>query len=70
MKVAGDGQLLNREAISIVCHKRHGRVKTEANGMKLVLVFVVAVVIVAFLKSMKRDSKDESANGFAALVSK
>jgi hypothetical protein len=37
LMVAGDGQLRNLEAISIVCHKRHGRVKKEANSMKLVL---------------------------------
>ena len=64
LKVAGDGQLRNREVKSIVCHNRHSRVKREANSMKVVLVFVVAVVVVVFLKSMKRSSKDESANGF------
>ena len=49
-------------------HERHGPVEKEENCMKLVLVFaVVAAVIVACLLSIKRDSKDESANSFHRL---
>ena len=35
--------------------------------MKLILVFVVAAVIVACLKGIKHDSKDESASSFHRL---
>jgi len=62
--VAGDGKLRNGELKSSVCHERHGRVEKEENCMKLVLVYVVAAVIVACLKGIKRDSKDESASSF------
>ncbi len=39
----------------------------EENCMKLILVFVLAVVIVACLKGIKRDSKNESASSFHRL---
>ncbi len=35
--------------------------------MKVVLLFAVAAVIVACLKGVKRDSKDESASSFHRL---
>jgi len=44
-----------------------GRVEKEENCMKLILVFVVAAVIVACLKGIKRDSKDNNTGSFHRL---
>jgi hypothetical protein len=45
-----------------------GIAEKEENCMKLDPVFVVAAVIVACLKGIRRDSKDESASSFHRLV--
>ena len=49
------------------CHGRNGRGEKEESDMKLALLFAVAALLVACLKGLKRNSKDDTATRFHRL---